>query len=102
MTTIPSLPSAASAQTTAAPPPLASGRALRASAQNLEASFLAEMLKSAGFFKPIESMGGGEGEAQFTSFLADAQAKAMVARGGLGLTDSIEQALRLRAGQGQR
>lgn len=96
----PSLP-AAPAQTPVSPTPLPSGRSLRASAEALEASFLAEMFKSAGFFQPAESMGGGEGEAQFTSFLADAQAKAMVANGGLGLADSIEQALRLRAGLGQ-
>lgn len=73
--------------------------ALRRSAEALEAAFLAEMLKSAGAFRPTEGPGsGGEGEAQFASFLADEQARAMVARGGIGLADSIEHALRLRAG----
>jgi Rod binding domain-containing protein len=69
---------------------------LRRSAEAFEASFLAEMLKTAGVFKPAEGFGGGPGEDHFTSFLADAQARAMVARGGIGLADSIEQALRAR------
>jgi len=75
---------------------------LRASAEALETAFLAEMLKTAGVFRPSEAMGGGAGEEQFTSFLADTQARAMVARGGLGLADSIEQALirRMDGGQG--
>ncbi|WP_127106058.1 rod-binding protein [Pararhodobacter zhoushanensis] len=72
--------------------------ALRRSAEALESAFLAEMLKSAGVFRANEGPGGGgEGEAQFTSFLADEQARAMVARGGIGLADSIEHALRQRA-----
>lgn len=66
---------------------------LRRSAEALETAFLAEMLKAAGVFRPSEAMGGGEGEEQFTSFIADAQARAMVARGGLGLADSIERSL---------
>tara|TARA_R110002072_G_scaffold44352_1_gene124223 strand:+ start:508 stop:795 length:288 start_codon:yes stop_codon:yes gene_type:complete len=66
---------------------------IRQSAEALESVFLAEMLKSAGVFKPAESFGGGAGEEQFTSFLADTQARAMVARGGLGLADQIEAAL---------
>lgn len=74
---------------------------LRASAEALETAFLAEMLKSAGVFRPSETMGGGPGEEQFTSFLADTHARAMVARGGLGLADSIERALvrRMQGGQ---
>lgn len=80
----------------ASPPPQPTP--LRRSAEALETAFLAEMLKTAGVFKPSESFGGGEGEEQFTSFLADAQARAMVARGGLGLADSIERALIARQG----
>ena len=67
--------------------------ALRRSAESLESAFLAEMLKSAGLVRASSEMSGGEGEEQFTSFLADAQARAMVARGGIGLADVIEQAL---------
>lgn len=75
------------------PPAPAPQTAIRRSAEALESAFLAEMLKSAGVYKPSESFGGGEGEEQFTSFLADAQARAMVARGGIGLADQIERSL---------
>lgn len=80
------------------PPVPAPPDTLRRSAEALESAFLAEMLKSAGAFRPLEGLGsGGAGEAHFTSFLADEQARAIVARGGIGLADAIEQALRLRS-----
>lgn len=72
-------------------------RALRAAAEKLEASFLSEMLKSAGLGKPRESFGGGAGEGQFASLLRDAQAKEMVKAGGIGLAESLYQALKERA-----
>ncbi|MCB1408002.1 MAG: rod-binding protein [Rhodobacteraceae bacterium] len=78
------------------PPSASPATAIRRSAEALETAFLSEMLKSAGVFKPSESFGGGEGEEQFTSFFADAQARAMVARGGLGLADHIERSLLAR------
>lgn len=71
---------------------------LRRSAEALESAFLAEMLKSAGLVRASDTMNGGEGEEQFVSFLADAQARAMVARGGIGLADVIERSLHARAG----
>lgn len=74
--------------------------AIRRSAEALESAFLAEMLKNAGVFKPSESFGGGEGEEQFTSFMADAQARALVARGGFGLADHIERSLIARQNGG--
>ncbi|UYV39649.1 hypothetical protein N4R57_00125 [Rhodobacteraceae bacterium D3-12] len=49
-----------------------------AAAQNLEATFLSEMLKAAGFGKSRGAFGGGAGEDQFASFLRDAQAQEMV------------------------
>ena len=67
--------------------------ALRRAAQELEVTFLAEMLKSAGFGKPRESFGGGAGEDQFASFLRGEHARAMVQAGGIGLTESFYQAL---------
>lgn len=76
-----------------APPPATGPTPMRRAAEALEASFLAEMLKSAQLFEQPESLNGGPGEEQFTSFLADAHARALVARGGLGLSDAIEQAL---------
>lgn len=58
-------------------------------ARALEASFLSEMLAHAGFGAARESFGGGIGEEQFSSFLRDAEAKQMVARGGIGLAEQL-------------
>jgi len=66
-------------------------------AQKLEATFLAEMLKSAGFQETRDSFGGGAGEDQFTSFLVQAQAEAMVQSGGIGLAESLFEALKERS-----
>ncbi len=65
-------------------------------AQKLEANFLAEMLKAAGLGEPIEGWGGGAGEEQFASFLRQAQADEMARTGGIGLAESIFQALKER------
>lgn len=67
---------------------------LRTAAQKLEATFLAEMLKSAGFSQTRDSFGGGAGEDQFASFLLQEQAMQMVKAGGIGLTESIFAALK--------
>jgi Rod binding domain-containing protein len=78
-----------------------SDTALRAAAEKLEASFLAEMLKAAGVGKPRESYGGGAGEEQFASFLREKQAEAMVQAGGIGLSEALFEALKERVdGQG--
>lgn len=71
--------------------------ALREAARELEATFLAEMLKSAGFGEARESFGGGVGEEQFSSFLRQEQARAMVKTGGIGLAESLFAALKERA-----
>lgn len=71
--------------------------ALFKAAQDLEATFLAEMLKSAGFGKTREFFGGGIGEDQFGSFLRQAQADEMVKIGGIGLAQSLFEALKERA-----
>ena len=65
-------------------------------AQKLEANFLAEMLKAAGLGEPIEGWSGGAGEEQFASFLRQAQADEMARTGGVGLAESIYQALKER------
>lgn len=70
--------------------------ALRQAAQKLEASFLAEMLKSAGFGEARDAFGGGAGEDQFASFLVDAQAEKMVEAGGIGLAEALFNALKDR------
>lgn len=70
---------------------------LRKAAQKLEATFLAEMLKSAGLGETRSYFGGGVGEDQFSSFLVQAKAEKLVETGGLGLAESIFQALKERA-----
>jgi Rod binding domain-containing protein len=81
--------------TVAAGPPLSSrDTALMEAAQSLEASFLAEMLQSAGLGKTSESFGGGAGEDQFGSFLVQEQAKHIVKGGGIGLAQSLFEALK--------
>lgn len=74
--------------------------ALRRSAEALETAFLSEMFKAAGIGRPPESMNGGAGEEHFASFLAEAHARAMVARGGIGLANHIERSLAARGAEG--
>ncbi len=75
---------------------------LMKAARELEASFLAEMLKSAGFGKSRESFGGGAGEDQFQSFLVREHARALVENGGIGLAQSLFEVLKTRDGEGLR
>ena len=67
---------------------------LRQSAQKLEAVFLAEMLKAAKLGEVPDAFGGGTGEEQFNSFMREAQADQMVKAGGIGLAESLFQALK--------
>lgn len=71
-----------------------SEKAMRDAAQGLEATFLAEMLKSAGLGSARESFGGGVGEEQFSSFLLQEEARAMVKAEGTGLAESIFKAMK--------
>lgn len=71
-------------------------QSLRKAAQELEANFLAEMLKAAGIGKTPEAFGGGAGEDQFASFMRLEQAKQMAAQGGIGLAESLFHALKER------
>ncbi len=66
---------------------------MRAAAEALEAQFLSEMLKSTGLGETSDSFGGGVGEDQFASFLRQEQATAMARQGGIGLAESIFQAM---------
>lgn len=78
-------------------PNSASLDALREVSEQLEASFLAEMLKSAGLGKTRDGLGGGgAGEDQFGSFLVQAQAEEMVKSGGIGLAEAIFESLKDR------
>ena len=71
---------------------------IRAAAEGLEATFLAQMLKISA---PEQgAFSGGAGEEQFTSMLVDLRARAMAEAGGIGLADKIYA--RLSAGVGDR
>lgn len=67
---------------------------LKQAATELEAAFLTEMLKSAGFGKSRETMGGGAGEDQFGSLLVRAQAEQIAQSGGIGLAETLFNALK--------
>jgi peptidoglycan hydrolase FlgJ len=69
---------------------------LRRAAEEFEATFLSQMLKSAGLDKAPSEFGGGEGEDQFGSFLVQEQARAMVKAGGIGLAETIFEAMKER------
>ncbi len=69
---------------------------LRAVAQELEASFLSEMLKAAKFGEPRKAFGGGAGEEQFASFFRTEVAKKMAETGGIGLAEQLFQTLKER------
>lgn len=66
----------------------------RQASEKLEATFLAEMLKSAGLGAQAHGFGGGIGEEQFASFQREALAVEMVRRGGVGLADIFYAALK--------
>ena len=66
---------------------------LKAASVELEAAFLAEMLKSAGLGEARQSLGGGAGEDQFASFLVQQQAQQMARSGGIGLSESLFNAM---------
>lgn len=95
MTPIPVMPAAVPPKTAASP--LTDDARLLAAAKKLEATFLSEMLKSAGFDATRGAFGGGEGEDGFASFLRDAQAENMVAAGGIGLAESLFNAMKAHA-----
>ncbi|EEE36627.1 flagellar protein FlgJ, putative [Rhodobacteraceae bacterium KLH11] len=66
---------------------------LKAASVELEASFLAEMLKSAGLGQARSAFGGGAGEDQFASFLVQQQAQQMARAGGIGLSEVLFNAM---------
>lgn len=94
MTMIPVLP--APHQTPRTNVSVTTDQKLLDAAQKLEATFLSEMLKSAGFGAPRSSFGGGVGEDQFSSFLREEQAREMVEAGGIGLAEALFEAMKER------
>ena len=71
--------------------------ALKDAAIKLEATFLSEMLKSAGVGEARQTFGGGVAEEQFGSFLRDAQATEMAKAGGIGLAEALFDTMKERA-----
>lgn len=71
------------------PTPPARRELMLAKAEELEATFLAEMLAHSGLGEMRGSFGGGQGEAQFASFLRQEQARLIVEGGGIGLAEMI-------------
>jgi peptidoglycan hydrolase FlgJ len=69
--------------------PAAHRQQLMAKAKELEATFLSELLSHSGLREMQGDFGGGQGEAQFASFLRQEQARLMVESGGLGLAEMI-------------
>lgn len=70
---------------------------LFAAAKKLEATFLSEMLKSAGLDGSQGAFGGGAGEEHFQSYLRDSQAEELVNAGGIGMAESLFNAMKARA-----
>jgi Rod binding domain-containing protein len=83
-------PTAGPAATSAAE--LARRGQIHDTAQKFEASFLTSMLQT--MFKSVSTappFGGGPGEDMWKSFLAEAMAKNMARRGGIGVSASVER-----------
>lgn len=80
-----------------ASPPNPQDAALHKAARGLESTFLAEMLKYTGAGHTPQSFGGGIGESQFASFLAQAEADAITKNGGIGLAKAIYTTLKAKA-----
>ncbi len=72
---------------------------LRDAAIRLEAGFLKEMLSAAGLGRTPGALGGGAGEDQFASFLLEEQAQRLARAGGVGLAESLFEALKARDGR---
>lgn len=65
----------------------------REAARKLEATFLAEMLKGAGFGTQENSFSGGPGGDQFASFHRQAVAEEIAKTGGIGLAEHFLNAM---------
>ncbi|MEO1468222.1 MAG: hypothetical protein AAFV86_04140 [Pseudomonadota bacterium] len=63
--------------------------AIRAVAVRFEATFLAEMLRHAGFAEPRKAGGGGAGEARFAPMMAEAVATQIAETRSIGIADAV-------------
>jgi Rod binding domain-containing protein len=96
MHSIPQIPAPAQAVPGARTGQPTQDQTLMEAAQKLEATFLAEMLKAAGFGKSRGEFGGGAGEDQFGSMLVQEHAQALASTGGIGLAEHLFEALKER------
>jgi flagellar protein FlgJ len=83
---------------TAVPPALATATAdqrskIHGAAQKFEASFLSLMMQQMmqGVGGADATFGGGQGEDMFKSFMADAIAKQVSQKGGIGMADTVSR-----------
>jgi Rod binding domain-containing protein len=93
------LPAASVDALTTTPPPVALTAAqlarrgqIHQTAQKFEATFLTSMLQT--MFQGVSTappFGGGPGEDMWKSFLAEAMAKNMASRGGVGISGAVER-----------
>lgn len=75
---------------------------IKKTAQDFEASFLAQMLKP--MFQGLKTdglFGGGQAEETWRSFLVDEMAKKTVAAGGIGLASTVMSEMLKMQEQGQ-
>lgn len=85
-------------QTRLSAPPAAGAKPdpLREAATRFEAAFLAEMFAHAGLGEARKANGGGPGEEAFAGLLAREWAELVAAKGGIGISERIYQALLTR------
>lgn len=76
--------------------PVRTDAPLKRAAQELETTFLAHMLQSAGLGETPSSFGGGAGESQFQTFLVRQQAKQLAETGGIGLAEAVFESMKGR------
>jgi len=89
----PTAPAIAPRAAKAQPPDL---EGLREQCRKLESAFLSEMLSHAGLTRMGGDFGGGPGEDHFHSFMRQALADRMSARGGIGLAERLFDAMKGR------
>lgn len=71
---------------------------MRQAAIKLETAFIAEMLRSVGFGSTAHGTAGAGGGDQFATFMIAAQAERLAAAGGIGLAESLFNAMTRQRG----
>lgn len=71
---------------------------MRQAAVKLETAFIAEMLRSVGFGSHTHGLTAASGGDEFSTFLIAAQAERLAAAGGIGLAESLFNAMTRQSG----